>query len=58
MENLHLNYRELSTIAAALLYRSCVADVTQEWYKYLYDKIEHFMKCSDADNFCLEQLLP
>lgn len=55
---LHLNYLELSIIAAALLYRSSVADVTQNLYKHLYDKIEFFMKNSDSEHYFLQEILP
>lgn len=57
MEGLHLNYMELSTIASALLYKSAVVDVTSEWYKHVYDKIEYFMKNSDSEHFYLQDLL-
>lgn len=57
MEGLHLNYMELSTIASALLYKSAVMDVSSEWYKHVYDKVEYFMKNSDSDNFYLQEFL-
>lgn len=57
MDGLHLNYMELSTIASALLYKSAVADVSHEWYKHVYDKIEFFMKNSDSEHFYLQEFL-
>lgn len=57
MEGLHLNYFELSTIVSALLYKSAVMDVSSDWYKHVYDKVEYFMKNSDSEHFYLQEFL-